>query len=337
MARRGLWAVIVLAALAVPTLAVFGVRAINGARHPEPVLAGVSLERLAGSPTESPEVTIVRITEGALDGYHLRPTDGRTLSGLVVTWGGSDGDANDQVAFDLARGGHEVLALHFFGRPNQRPRLSEVPLEFFDEALEYARNHAASTHPLTLVGTSKGAELALLLPTYYPEIDNVVAYTPSEYVYQGLDFAATHSSWTWRGRELPFVDFRHAAPEASWGMLTAMALNLPVRLRETYVTAPQRDPDAASARIDASRLRGHLLLFAGDDDRMWQGDIAAHNLATARPGLTEAHVYPGAGHVFSVPGWYAAGYELGGSAEANAAALASSTEILRSRLAAWHA
>ena len=211
-----------------------------------------------------------------------------------------------------------------------------MPLEFFGEALDYAATHAASPHPLTVIGSSKGAELALLLPSYYPEIDNVVAFTPSEFVYQGLDYASPHSSWTWQGRELPYVSFQYAAPEATLGVLTAMALKLPVRFRETYVTAADRDPDAHLARIDVTRITGHLLAFAGDDDRMWQGDLAADHLAAARPALTEVRIYPGAGHAFGVPGCYAAGYELGGNAQANAAALADSTAILHSRLAAWH-
>ncbi len=335
MPRRGRWLANVALTVLAPALAVLGIRGINACRYPEPLIEMVDLDAVAGVTDTPTGVRVERIASGRLDGFHLRPA-GSVLAGLVVTWGGSDGGGNDALALGLANSGHEVLALHYFGRPNQPAILSAVPLEFFGEALDYAAAHAASTHPLTVIGSSKGAELALLLPSYYAEIDNVVAFTPSEFVYQGLDYSSPHSSWTWQGRELPYVGFQHAAPEATLGMLAAKALNLPVRLRETYATAADRDPHAHLARIDVTRIRGHLLAFAGDDDRMWQGEIAAGNLAAARPELTEVRIYPGAGHAFWVPGWYAAGYELGGSAEANAAALAGSTALLHRRMAQWH-
>jgi dienelactone hydrolase len=333
--RLGKGLLIAAAVLGVTALGVLGVRAVNGWRYPEPAWSTASLADALATPEAHPGLTIERVTGDYLAGYHLRPQS-PAYAGLVVTWGGSEGGANDPLALRLADLGHEVLALHFFGQANQRPVLSQVPLESFGEALAYSDEYAVSSAPLTVIGLSKGAELALVLPAYYTEIDNVVVYTPGEYVYGGLDFASPHSSWTWQGAELPYVNFRHAAPEATVRMLSAMALNVPVRLRETYVTAVERDPDAERARIDVSRIRGHLLAFAGDDDRMWQGDVAARNLATARPEKSEVHVYAGAGHVFGLPGAHASGYELGGSADANAAALAESTAILEQRLSEWH-
>ena len=326
-----LWIVGAVVALA---LIVLVVRGINGWRYPQPALRR---ENPADLSTYSgrPGVGVTHVTGTYLNGFHLKP-DRVTHRGVVVTFGGSDGGCNWDLANRLADQGYEVLALFFFGQENQRPTLDKVPLEFFGEVLQYVDAHASSAAPVTVVGVSKGGELVSLLPTYYPRIDNVVAYSPGEYVYQGLDYAAPGSSWTWQGRELPYVRFQYSSPQGLADMMVPRLLNTPMRLRTTYETSTARDPDAAAARIDITTLRGHLLTFAGSDDQMWQGDVAAVDLARAKGALGEAHVYPGAGHLFGLPGDHVGGFLMGGTKEANLAAFEDSNRVLAARLADWH-
>ncbi|MFD2392823.1 hypothetical protein ACFSSF_01975 [Dietzia aerolata] len=78
-----------------------------------------------------------------------------------------------------------------------------------------------------------------------------------------------------------------------------------------------------------------MLIFAGGDDQLWPAADSARRFAEMRPDRTEVHIYPEAGHIFSVPGDYAKGMWMGGSAEANAAALQDSDRILGERLADW--
>lgn len=44
------------------------------------------------------------------------------------------------------------------------------------------------------LGASKGVELVANLAVRYPEIDNIVLYTPAEYTYQGLDYTRPPST-----------------------------------------------------------------------------------------------------------------------------------------------
>lgn len=323
----------ILAAVVTLVLVVVGIRVVNGIRYPADDLD--ALRDPASYALTQEGVRVERVQQGRVQGFHLRP--GRPVGkGLVIIWGGSEGGPDFDRAVRIAQAGHEVLALFFFGQPNQAPALSEVPIEFFGEVLAYAKEHAASATPLTLIGTSKGAELALVLAARHPEIDNVVLYAPPGYVYQGLDPEKTTSTWSEGGRPLPFVHFRYASGQAVWDMLSAVALNAPISYRSTYATAPLGDPDAGAARLQPERVRGHLLVFAGEDDQMLNSAEVARSFGQARPERTAVHTYPGAGHVFDAPP-IAARMKLGGTVEANRAALEDSTRILLDSLARWHA
>ena len=83
------------------------------------------------------------------------------------------------------------------------PSGSEVPLESFplDELAE--RNDR-----LVVMGSSWGAEAALLLGALDERVDAVVAFAPSAYVWgRFVEDGRQRSAWTWQGEPLPFVPF----------------------------------------------------------------------------------------------------------------------------------
>lgn len=274
-----------------------------------------------------------------LRGFHFPPAK-QTHPGTVVVFGGSDGGPNYQTARSLQDQGYNVLALYFFGQPGQQEQLSHVPLDFFDEVLSWIDNNADITEPITLIGASKGAELVENLAANYAEVDNFIAFTPSEYTYQGLDFGREQrSSFTFRQQPLPFLAFPHD-PSTAAPMMTRMALGLPVSFRPSYeqavATATEDQRDAA--RIDLSNFKGNGLLFAGNQDAMWQGEVAAQNVAAQNPNI-EAIIYPEAGHVFAEditvlgPSWE---IMAGGTVEGNRLAEEKSQQVVTEKLNQWH-
>ena len=76
--------------------------------------------------------------------------------------------------------------------------------------------------------------------------------------------------------------------------------------------------------------------FAGEDDAMWPSADAARHWGAQAPGRTEAHTYPGAGHLFGAHDGWAGGFAMGGNRAGNEAALAASDTVLDTSLAAWH-
>lgn len=281
----------------------------------------------------------VRAIKGAyLNGFHFTPAK-RSHRGAVVVFGGSEGSPNYQQAKALASEGYEVLALFFFGQPNQQKELVDVPLEFFDEVTAYLNTNVPDAQPLTVIGASKGAELTANLAARGAKIDNIVLYTPSDYTYQGLSFnGAQSSSFSEHGQPVPFLNFRDADGQASGKMFFTMMLGLPVTYRPVYESMPERASNANEARIPIENFNGKGLLFAGDQDAMWPGDVAARELSTRNPNL-EAHIYPYAGHLFSEDitalgkSWKKS---LGGTVEGNRAAKQQSDQILKAKLAEWH-
>lgn len=266
-----------------------------------------------------------------LRGIHFAPI-GEARPGTVIVFGGSEGSSNPALAAQLADAGHNVLSLYYFGQPGQQEALSEIPLEFFDETLAWAERNSAEG-PITVMGASKGAELAANLAVRYAEIDHIVAYAPSGFTYAGLRFDSPeqYSSFTWQGEPLPFASFSLTPT-----MIGRLTLGLPVSYLDTYEQAAADAP--AEARIPIENFSGSGLLFAGGDDQMWQSATAAQNLAEANPSL-DAVIYPEAGHLFAEditelgPSWEVM---MGGTVEANREAKLDSDALLLERLEQWH-
>lgn len=313
-------------------LVVVVIRVINDQRYPDP--EGFTPQDAASYSLTQPGMKIERVQGDYLNGFHFKP-DQVKHQGLVVVFGGSEGSPDYNRAKQLAGEGYEVLGLFFFGQPNQRPLLSEVPLDFFDEVLQW-RTKNNNTGPLTVIGTSKGAEITLALQARYPEIDQAVVFTPTAYSYPGLEFGRYEKgSWFYKNEPVPYLSFRKADASTMWPMFSAMLFNSPFRYREQYAStlanASPEEKDAARFPIKAKKV----VAFAGDQDAMWPAEEAAQELAKSSPNV-EPHIYPGAGHMFGPVGEYIGKVEMGGSQPANEAAKADSDKVLLTRLAEWH-
>ncbi|AUG75328.1 acyl-CoA thioesterase [Kitasatospora sp. MMS16-BH015] len=251
------------------------------------------------------------------EGVLLEPAAGNGAGVLVLA--GSSGRIHRERARLLAEEGFLTLAVRWFGGPGQPPGICEVPLETFVAGVDLLRAHGASR--IGLVGWSKGAEAAMLTAVRDPRIDAVAALSPTAVTWanvgpghDGRD-RPYRSSWTWRGRPLPFVPYdddwlaepRPAGPAAVLGWYE--------RSERTYA---DRLPAAA---IPVERAAAELLLVAGGDDRMWASLRYAEQLTARRPSA-RLLAAPAAGHRLVLPGETAPApsphYDYGGSDQADA-------------------
>lgn len=336
--KLGQWLIELVLIVAIVAVAAGIMRTINLDRFPamQPSDGPAASDKTAYETSEQ----VVAIEGDYLNGFHFHP-ETKSHPGVIVVYGGSEGSPAYGRAEALAAEGYEVLSLFFFGQPNQRPALSDVPLEQFDEVSAYIAEHIADPEPVTVIGTSKGAEFALLLAEYgYGEdaIDNIVAFAPAHYSYSGLDFSSgLAASFTRGGDDVPHASFRNLSMFTGWKMMWETMTAYPSSYRGTYEQAVEKNDDP-EAHIDIAAFPGNILLFAGEADRMWQSDVAARDLEAQQP-RAEAHIYPDAGHAFLDDaaslrdGWQ---QQLGGTVDGNQAAYDDSESILRERLAAWH-
>jgi acetyl esterase/lipase len=238
--------------------------------------------------------------EGWINGVFVsRPDAGET--GVVVL-SGSSGRVDIDRARLLAESGAQALALQWFGGPGQSPGICEIPLETFADATDYLI--ARGCRRIVFVGTSKGAEAALLVATLDPRVDDVIAISPTSVVWgnigPGKDGIAwpERSSWSWKGKPLDFVP-----ADLAWERIDRDGL---VSYRSFFEQCLARDEETLRrARIPVEKAAANLVLVAGGDDALWPSDSFAGALAhrredSGRP--VSLIVDPEAGHRVLLPG-----------------------------------
>jgi dienelactone hydrolase len=283
-----------------------------------------------------PGVCRREVTANGLVGHLYEPPGpGRHPSVLVLS--GSDGGTDDVEAALLASHGYTAFALAYFGVNGLPRELVNIPLEYFGTALDWlAAQDSVDANRLGVVGGSKGAELALLLATRFPQLKAVVARAPSCVVWEGIGGKSRSSSWSFGNKPLAFVPLQHA-PQVSGPEKRGP----PTRLVELYRRSLRDAEQASKAVIPVEKIQGGILLLSGRDDQLWPST----EMAQAVLQRLKAHgfrypaehlCYDGAGHgipsacipaVVTVSGGR---WEMGGSPEANAKAQADSRpKVLR--------
>lgn len=213
--------------------------------------------------------------------------------GLLLLAGSSGRVDVDRAAL-LARHGATVLAIRWFGGPGQSPGPYDVPLELVVDAVDRL---APECDRLGIVGTSFGAEAALLVASRDRRVAATVAFAPSAYVWGGWDSRRWTSHWTWAGATLPWVPLidgwePDSDPPAYRGWYAA-----------SLAAAPPDRLEAAT--IPAESIGGELVLVAGGDDQVWPAADFAAAVADrrARHGLdTTVVTETAAGHRTLLPG-----------------------------------
>lgn len=277
--------------------------------------------------TERPIEGFPYATVHALDGDATRP--------VVVILHGADGgtEAGDRFGPILARMGYAAVGLPYYspdwGEYGPPKALPELPGSFIDIRVDQIAElrmaltamDGVDVERFGLFGASKGAEFALIAASRYDWIDSVVAYAPTDVVWEGwglemVEAEGTRSSFSFEGSPLPFVPYR--------GFVEGLLAGPAADLRAIHENGRADHPDKAlAARIPVEAYRGGLMLIAGGKDAQWNAAGAVTEIVAARTaaGLeTEALVYPEAGHDLVGDGGPREAARSGGTPEANAQA-----------------
>ncbi|PWU14267.1 MAG: hypothetical protein C5B49_13460 [Bdellovibrio sp.] len=254
----------------------------------------------------------------------------------VITYSGSEGGTTtgEMQAAALAREGFVGLGIAYFGAPGVPDQLAEIPLEYFQRAIDFLQSlPEVQPEKIAVMGPSRGGELSLLLGATLPQIKAVIALVPSPYRWgANIDSTTPTPAWTFAGLNLPFLD--------------PVGDLVPVRLADGR-TAYQNRPsfEAALAQTDQAdeamsaieNTNGPILMVGGDDDQVWPScrfsELAMQRLKDHHhPFHDQSYCYKGAGHlVGSVPWLPTEGMDavfhpymgvllqMGGTAEADAA------------------
>jgi dienelactone hydrolase len=91
------------------------------------------------------------------------PADSQSRPAVLAvggSLGGLDGPAHQ--AASLSSNGYVALALAYFAADGLPPTLEHIPLEYFDAAVEWLRQHpSVDPGQISALGSSRGAEAVL--------------------------------------------------------------------------------------------------------------------------------------------------------------------------------
>lgn len=263
----------------------------------------------------APSVRREVVRSGRLRGIAFFPEgaglpEGRPFPSVLVYSGSGGGLGNlggvESAAALLASRGFVAFALAYFRYEDLPSGLVNIPLEYFQEGIEWLKKNApARGGRVAVMGASRGGELSLLLGSTFPDdISAVVAKVPSGVVWAGFakEDAGHLPAWTLGGRPVQWLS----------GQEEAFA-DLPLRDGAIELTPgfeahlAQATPEALeAAEIPVERCGGPVLLLSAEDDSMWpstaMSEIAVERGRKhgARYPLRHLH-YPDAGHSFTVP------------------------------------
>ena len=105
----------------------------------------------------------------------------------IIMLGGSEGGSmwsslvwKKLLLRHLVTRGYKIVTLAYFKTAGLPDSLEEIPLEYFEKAFDWLSGYKVLFQErYTLIGGSKGAELALLLASRYEQVSNVIALLPS--------------------------------------------------------------------------------------------------------------------------------------------------------------
>lgn len=279
--------------------------------------------------------------EGAL--FAVAPGGGARPA-LILLGGSEGGSAITRDAPAWASRGYAVLALPYYSPagwspsgptpaelPSLSPAFADIPVQRLQAARDWlAQQPEVDAARIAVMGTSKGAEFALLAASRMPWVRAVVAIVPSDVVWEGWGpgvAPGSRSSFAWNGQPLAFVPYQDFDKE-----LMGFATGAEVKFRRPQDKGRAANPGrVAAARIRVEDIAVPVLVAGAHDDQVWDSGSMSEAIAATRrqAGLpTEVLVFRDAGHALGGTGWspttqYNAGpMKMGGTPEATARAQA---------------
>lgn len=184
---------------------------------------------------------------------------------LVVGLGGSEGGnawASDYwkpTRDKFLEIGYAFLSIGYFGAKGTPKQLDRIAIEDVFNAIEEAlKNEYVDKNKIAIIGGSKGADLALLLGSYYNRNSAVVAIVPSHAVFAGHTNHFTTSCFTFQNEELPFIPVNKEAIPFLWKR----------DLRAAFETMLKDTVSEEKALIRVENISGPILLLSATKDEV---------------------------------------------------------------------
>lgn len=196
---------------------------------------------------------------------------------LIVGLGGSEGGNTWTSGYwkktreQFVEKGYAFLAIGYFGCKNTPAILDKIAIEDVHNAiLEVSKNEKIDKNKIAIIGGSRGADLALLVGSFYNDIDCVVGLVSSHAVFPGHTQEFNSSCWTFQGKELPFIPVNEEA----------VPFLIKRDLRGAFEAMLKDTIAEDKALIKVENIQGSILLISATKDEICPSTPMAEKMIT---------------------------------------------------------
>lgn len=196
---------------------------------------------------------------------------------LIVGLGGSEGgnawssDYWKKTRDQFIEKGYAFLAIGYFGAKGTPDTLNKIAIEDVYNAIKIAtKNKKVNKKKIAIIGGSRGADLALLLGSYYKYINCVVSIVGSNAVFPGHTTHFSTSCWTYENKELPFLPVNDEA----------VPFLMKRDLRGTFEAMLKDTIALEKAIIKIENIKGAVFLLSATKDEICPSTPMAENMIT---------------------------------------------------------
>ncbi|NNL15989.1 MAG: prolyl oligopeptidase family serine peptidase [Flavobacteriaceae bacterium] len=185
---------------------------------------------------------------------------------LIVAFGGAEGGIDwhrnhmKTKRDSLIQKGYAILAIGYFNAEGTPRNLDRISLDAIsDTIMNIAKNPKIDESKIALIGGSRGGELVLNLASRFDHFNAVIAMSTSNVSFPAITWSANTSSWTYKGKEVPYVPapFKTISPALKGDLYTAHKMML-------------EDKEASKkAEIQVENINGAILILSGKNDDLW--------------------------------------------------------------------
>lgn len=211
----------------------------------------------------------------------------------IIVLSGSDGriEKAQNIAQLFASHGFVSLAVCYFGLEGLTKNLEKIPIEIIEKSANYLKSlPQVDPNRIGIYGRSKGAELALVVATYFEGFKCIVVNSPTNLVLEGIHgWRNSHSSsWTYKGKELSYMKFR---------------IQDLLRMKLTKRNVLLDNPDA---EIAIEKYSGALLCIGSIHDEVWNSNHSIEQISLkmrdrkVSVGVFEKRLYENCGHMLTI-------------------------------------
>jgi len=232
------------------------------------------------------------VQENGFEGAYYRDSEKNDRAMIInITFGG-DSIFVKKLAQWLIENKTDALGITISGSKETGKNQSEIPLEYIESALNYLKNKGYSR--VGILGLSLGASMSMLAASYFSELNPIISLSGFDTVFEGVNGMGTqypsgHSSFTYKGQEIPFQPF-HLTKD---GYIKAMK-DAKKKYGEPYGRMLWDNSLAQGvneeALIPVEKIQGKLYLFGAKTDSCWDTVGAAERIK-AKNNNCEVHAY----------------------------------------------